>query len=335
MGKLPAVRIGHLRILDHLMLGFAGDASGDQRLNISNDALPDPSGDSPFFSSDSQMLKQTAYPVEAVSMGSWHQISKSFCDGDLHGAFIPVPEAMHLFDLGMEIKILLYDGRPGASVVGSRAALVDKILDFKGKTVLLSNYLSVHHLLFYQLMASAGLKAGLENDPDADVYIEIVPPFIVPEMLLHDKSCDIGGCFIEEPFGSFSIDSGWGNRLCTSSGLWPDHPGSVLVMHDYVIKDYRSHLMGMIHLLVASNRFVYRGSADLYRSCALHFFSHERQVIDQMLSSCLPDRPHSLMPNIKSLEIINKFMVRDMGIMENIINIDGLVDTSFALEAGA
>ncbi|MBF0469172.1 MAG: ABC transporter substrate-binding protein [Desulfamplus sp.] len=327
VGKLPVIRIGHLRILDHLLLGLAGDASNAPMLNIS--------GKLSLSLSDEQTLQQTDCPIDAVPMGSWNQIRQSFCDGDLHGAFLPVPEAIRLFSSGMDIKILLYDGRPGAAVVGSKAASVDKIFDLKGKTVLISSYYSVHHLLFYRLMASAGLKPGLENDTDADVYIEIVPPFIVPEMLHHDESCDIGGCFIEEPFGSLSIGSGWGRKLCSSSGLWPDHPSSVLVMHDYVIRDFSSHVMDIIRLLVAANRLVYRGSDELYRLSLVHFFSEKRQVVEQILSSSLPVRPVALMPDVQSLEIINRFMVKNMGIMKNIINIADLVDTSFALETGA
>lgn len=306
MSRLSAIRIGHLRILDHMVLGSTNYGTG---------------------------IVQTDYPMTAVPMGSWHQIHQSFCDGDLHGAFMPVPEAMSLFDSGMDIKILLFDGRSGASVIGSRLSGVNKLSDFRGKTVLISNYMSVHHLLFYRLMASAGLKAGVENDSGADVYIEIVPPFIAPEMLLYDDTGDIGGCFIEEPFGSMVIQKGAGKRLFASARLWPEHPGSVLVMHDYVIQDYRLHLLNVIGLIVATNRLIYKNSNDLKYLSSQYFCDQDREVIDLCFSSCLPESPLSLIPNIKYLEIINQFMVTDMGIMDNIINIGDLVDTSFAFEA--
>lgn len=310
MGKLPAIRIGHLRILDHLILGVAGD--------------------SPSVA----MVSNTAHPMRAVPMGSWNQIRQSFCDGELHGAFMPLPEAMQLFDSGMDIKILLLDGRSGASVVGNRDASVDKLIDFKGKTVLISSYLSVLHLLFYRLMASAGLKAGVESDLNADVYIEIVPPFIVPEMVLNDHSGELGGCFIEEPFGSLLVERGLGRAICPSARLWPDHPGSVLVVHDYLIRDYPRQLMDVIYLLVRSNMLLCRSSEPLYRLSLDRFFDQEMPVVDKLLTS-LPERPRSLMPDIQSIEIINRFMVKDMGIMNNIINAGDLVDTSFAIEAGA
>lgn len=310
MGKLHSIKIGHLRILDHLMLGFAGDASS------------------------AALLKHTSHPMTAVPMGSWNQIKQAFCEGELHGAFIPAPEAMVLFDSGMDIKILLFDIRPGAYLISNRSGDADKLVNFKGKTILISDYLSVYHLMLYRLMASAGLEAGLENSGNADVYIEMVPPFILPEMLIHDHSEDIGGCFIEEPFGSLSIESGWGRLICHSSNLWPDHPSSVLVFHDYVINDYRNHLMDVIHLMVASSRFIYSGSNDLSR-LSHSFFDQKTGGIEQMFASFLPKNPVSLMPDIQSLEIINRFMVKDMGIMERLINIGNLVDTSFALEAGA
>ncbi|MBF0242755.1 MAG: ABC transporter substrate-binding protein [Desulfamplus sp.] len=310
MLKLPAMRVGYLNILDHLMLGFAGDPVG------------------------AKLLKHTSHPMVAVSMGSWSQIGQSFSNGDLHAAFIPAPEAIMMFDSGMDIKILLSDIRLGAYLVGNRSAEVKKLIDFKGKRVLISNHLSVIYLLFYRLMASVGLKVGFEQDAEADVYIEVVPPFIAPEMVLDDSLDDIGGCFIEEPVGSMLIASGWGNVMCHSSKLWRLHPSSMFVVHDYVIQDYRRHLMDVIHLLVASSRFIYRGSNDLHR-LSNSFFMQDELIIEKMFSSSLPITPVSLMPDIQALESINRFMVNDMGIMERIINIYELVDTSFALEAGA
>jgi len=310
LGKLPAIRLGHLRILDHLMIGLASEESSGA------------------------LLKQTPSLMSAVPMGSWQKLRQSFCDGDLHGAFLPLPEAMHLFDSGMDIKIILLDGRPCAPVVASSSAKVDTLSDLKGKTVLLSNYLSVHHLLLYRLMASTGLRAGTETDPHADVHIEIVPPSMVAEMFLHDDSGEIGGSFIEEPYGSLLIGKGLGKIICPSSRLWPDHPGSVLVVHDYVISDHRPYLMEIVNLLVASNSFAYRSSDELHRFSLEKFFDQDSQVVDQILSNFLPERPRSLVPEIHYIEIINQFMVKEMGIMKNIIDIDDLVDRSFALEAG-
>ncbi|MBF0411430.1 MAG: ABC transporter substrate-binding protein [Desulfamplus sp.] len=309
MVKLPALRIGHLRILDHLMLGFAYNGFGED------------------------LFKQTTrHLITPVHMGSWSQIKKAFCDGDLHGAFIPLPEVVHLFDSGIKLKVLVYDCRPGACLVSNGYANIENIRDFKGKTVLISHYMSIHHLLFYRLMASVGLKAGLENDSHTDVYIEVVPPFIAPEMLKYDHAGYIGGCFIEEPFGSMVINDCRGKIMLSSSQLWTDHPGSVLVLHDYVIDDYRSHVMDFIHLMVASSKFIFRGSNYLHR-LSQHFFNQDHHVIEKMFSTFIPKKAASIMPDIKSLESINQFMVKDMGIMKNIINMNELVDTSFALEA--
>ena len=330
MGKLSALRIGHLKIVDHLILGFAYDGSGQA------------------------LLKHTGHLMAAVPMGSWGQIKKAFCDGDLHGAFIPLPEAMALFESGMELKVLLYDCRPGVSLIGNSLTNIEKLKDFKGRRVLISNYLSVHHLLFYRLMASVGLKAGLENSSHTDVYIEIVPPFIVPEMLKYDHAGDIAGCFVEDPFGSMVIKDGLGKLLLSSLQLWSNHPGSVLVLHDYVIKDYRRHLMDIIHLIVATSHFICKNSYDLGR-LSRNFFDKDikiqksqaeniplketelnnKYVSDFIFSSFLPNRANSLMPDIKSIETINRFMVNEMGIIKKIINIDELVDITFALEAGA
>lgn len=310
MAKLSAIRIGHLRIFDHLMLGFAYNSNG------------------------AALLKHTDHPMMPVPMNSWNHIKNAFLEGDLHGAFIPLPEAMNMFDRGMELKVLLSDCRLGAYIVGNISADVNKLNDFKGKTILISNYLSVHHLLLYRLLASAGLKAGLENESSADVYIETAPPFIVSEMLKNDDASSIGGCFIEEPFGSDLIKQGLGKIICPSVRLWPSHPASVLIVHDYVIEDHRTHLMDIIHFIVASSRFVSKESDDLHKLCD-NFFPKELRFNDIITSALMPAEPNSLMPHIQSFETINKFMVNEMRVMSSIIDIPNFVDSSFAIEAGA
>ncbi len=310
MRRLSSITIGHLKILDHLMLGFAYNSSAQEHLH------------------------QKADRVAAIAMGSWSQVKKAFCDGDLHGAFIPLPEALSLFDSGMDIKVLVYDCRPGICLVANPFANIARLRDFKGKTVLLSNYLSVHHILFYRLMASAGLKVGLEADTNTDVYIEIAPPLIISEMLKYDHAGDIAGCFIEEPFGSVVVKECKAKIVLPSFELWTAHPGSVLVLHDYVIKDYRHNVMELINLMAASSRFIFKGSDKLH-SLAQNFFDQDADIIEKMFAASLPEKALSIMPDINAFQVINRFMAQDMGIMNNIIDVENLVDRSFALEAGA
>lgn len=305
-----SIRIGYLKILDHLLMGFA---------------VENTSGLS---------LERTHHDVETVVFNSWSAMKEALCNRHIHGGFIPLPEAMELFNSGLDIKILLFDCRPGTTIVSNRAADVAKLSDFKGKTVLLSSLLSVHHLLFYRLMDSAGLRAGIENDSPADVFIEIVPPFMIPEMISCDLEGDIGGCIVEEPFASRIIHEGYGKKVCLSRMLWPDHPHTALVMHDKVIQDSPSSVSNLVQQMVLANQSVYRESSDLYLFSE-KIFGRKNRIMEKVCMTHLQAEPLTLMPDIKLLEIINDFMVTEMGMLNTVIHMDEFVDLQFALEAGA
>ncbi len=326
--------IGYLKILDHLLIGSVGEKS----------TLP-----------SSERLH---HDVETVALNSWAGMKEAFCEGHIQGGFLPLPEAMSLFNSGLDIKILLFDCCPGTMVVSNKAAGIVKLNDFKGKTVLISNLLSVHYLLFYKLMRSAGLSTGIEhnaqtynfieNNAPPDVFIEIVPPFMIPEMISCDINGDIGGCMVEEPFASRIIYEGYGKKVCSSGMLWPDHPHTALVMRDEMIQNDRPSVFALVRQIVESNQSIYRNSPDLHIFLKKVFGSEDqkifdmenqsmsdREMIEKTCLSSLPVKPFSLMPDINFLEIINDFMVNEMGLLNSIIHMNDFVDLQFALEAEA
>ncbi|SLM27662.1 putative ABC-type nitrate/sulfonate/bicarbonate transport systems, periplasmic binding component [Desulfamplus magnetovallimortis] len=310
MSGISDIKIGYLEILDHLVveIGRAGNKQSE------SGACPD--------------------GVDTVIMGSWAALTHALCEGDIQGAFIPLPEAMSLFSNGLDIKILLLDCRPGTFVVANRAAGVARLSDFKGKSVLLPGILSVYYLLFHRLMGSAGLRTGIENQATCDVFIEVVPSFMIPEMISCDIDGDIAGCMVEEPFASRIIYEGYGKKICHSRSLWPDHPHTALVMHDHVIDNHRSSVLEFVRWIAESNSAVYRQSPDL-KFYLENMPDQKRSMMEKISTSAFSSKPFSLVPDIHLLEIINDFMVKEMGLLNSIIRMDDFVDIQFAVEAGA
>ncbi|MBF0200273.1 MAG: ABC transporter substrate-binding protein [Desulfamplus sp.] len=286
------IKIGYLKILDHLMMGL-GCVSGHNH---------------PFS------METWPRGIEAVPFNSWTGMENAIYDGSIHGGFLPLPQAMEMFISGFSIKLILFDSRPGTMVVSNKASGTVRPLDFKGKTVLISSLLSVYHLLVYRFMGLAGLKTGIENRGPADVFIEVAPPFMIPEMLGCDLDGDIGGCMVEEPFASRIIRGGYGNKMCLSSMLWPDHPHTALIMGDDVIKNNVSLIKELVAWLVVSSRIMFKNSPGLKRG-------RQKEI--------------SLRPDMKILGTINDLMVTEMGMLETRIPMDEFVDLQFALDAGA
>ncbi len=306
----PTVRIGYLNILDHLITVSVGE------------------------NANGSPLERQPCDVQTIELNNWVAMKNALCDGCIHGGFLPLPEAMSLFSSGLAIKIVLLDCRPGTLFLSNNSAGIKKINDFRGKTVLISSLLSVYNILLYRLMNSAGLTTGFQGRGLADVYIEIVPPFMIPEMIRCDIDGDIAGCMVEEPFASTLIHEGYGKKVCLSKKLWQDHPHTALVIRQEVINNNRLAVSSLVRCLVESNRYVYNGSPDLGHLLE-KFFGKKDQIIKELSLSSLQKQPLSLIPDIKFLEIINDFMVREMGLLDAITDMSALVDLQFVLETGA
>jgi len=134
MEKTLNIRIGHLKIIDHLILGCSVS-----RLQSNGDPLHHST-------------------LESIPMNSWEQICEGLRQGDLHGAFITAPLAMDLFAAGLDISFLMFVHRSGSLMVKNRKARIKSLADLKKKTILIPHGLSVQHLLLHQLLTAAGLN---------------------------------------------------------------------------------------------------------------------------------------------------------------------------------
>ena len=311
MPDIPVIRIGHLKITDHLVLGITAEK----------------------IRSGVDTFKHGF--LEPVLMHGWNQVADALADGGLEGALVLAPTAMDLFKSGIPVKLILFTHRSGSILVKNRAANIRTMRDFKGKIVLIPYQLSVHHMLFHRLLAEVGLKPGTTKDPHADVFLEVMAPSMMPEAIEYDDEGEIGGFIVAEPIGTQAVAAGFCDQVCLSKDLWPGHPCCVLVMRDHVIAEHPEAVQEITNSLVQSGFFMDKNPGEAARIGA-GFLSQNEDLIRSVLSDP-SDRitASELYPRTRDLAVIQDYMIHDMNIMTNAIDLNSFVDARFAKTAGA
>lgn len=311
MADNPVIRIGHLQITDHLILGVTADKieRGEEALSNCN--------------------------LEPVLMHGWNQVADALTAESLEGAFILAPTAMDLFKAGVGIKLILFTHRSGSILVKNKAAGIKRMEDFKGKIVLIPYQLSVHTMLFHKLLAEVGLKPGTTKDPDADVFLEVMAPSMMPEAIQYDEDGEIGGFIVAEPIGSQAIAGGYGEIVCLSKDLWPEHPCCVFVMRNEIIEKYPDAVQEITNSLVQSGLSI-DSNPEAAAKVGAQFLNQDEDVIKSVLSDPVDRITTSrLFPRINDLSVIQNYMLNDMKIMTSTIDMNQFVETRFAEAANA
>ncbi|MCD4722788.1 MAG: ABC transporter substrate-binding protein [Desulfobacula sp.] len=311
MAEKPALKIGYLKITDHLILGVT-----DLKLKKG-------------------MEKFEHCTLNPVLKNGWNEVADALSVKSLDGALILAPTAMDLFKAGTDIKLLLFAHKSGSILVKSKNAHIEKIEDFAGKTVLIPYQLSVHNMLFHKLLSEKGLKPGRSTEKGIDVTLEVVAPFQMPEALEYDEEGEIGGFIVAEPIGSQVIAKGFGEEFYLSKDLWPNHPCCVFVVRNEIIEKHPEAIQEICDSFVKSGLAIdaQPGPASIIGG---DFLSQDKEVIKKVLTDP-PDRilTGELFPIIKDLDTIQKYMMDEMKIMTSLIDLEKFVDTSFAKKAGA
>ncbi|MCP4113961.1 MAG: ABC transporter substrate-binding protein [Desulfobacteraceae bacterium] len=311
MADKPILKIGHLKITDHLILGVT-----DLKLKKG-------------------MEKFEHCNIQAVLKNGWNEVADALATKALDGALILAPTAMDLFKSGVNMKLLLLAHRSGSILVKNKKANIQKIEDFAGKTVLIPYQLSVHNMLFHRLLSEKGLKPGRAVEKDVDVTLEVVAPFQMPEALQYDDDGEIGGFIVAEPIGSQVIASGLGEEFYLSKDLWPAHPCCVFVMRDEVIEKYPEAVQELTTSFVKSGLAI-DAQPEPAAAIGAEFLSQDKAVIQRVLTEPA-DRigTGELFPVLEDLDIIQKYMMDQMKIMTSLVDLEKFVDTRFAKAAGA
>ncbi|MCP3922344.1 MAG: ABC transporter substrate-binding protein [Desulfobacterales bacterium] len=311
MADKQVIKIGHLKISDHLILG------------VTNDKLQ--KGEETF----------QHCTLEPVLKYGWNEVADALAEGSIDGAFVLAPTAMDLYKSGVGMKLILFTHKSGSVLVKNKTANIKNLKDFKGKVVLIPYQLSVHNMLFHKLLAEVGLKPGTTNDPEADVFLEVMAPSMMPEAVQYDEEGEIGGFIVAEPIGTQAIASGFGEEICLTKDLWPNHPCCVFVVRDEVINNHADAIHEITSSLVKSGLFIEEKPAEAAKVGAA-FLGQDEEVMKKVLSDP-PDRISTgeLYPVVEGLEAIQNYMCDNMKIMKTKIDLAHFVDTRFAEAAGA
>lgn len=311
MAEKPALKIGYLKITDHLILGVT-----ELKLKKGMETFEH-------------------CTLETVVKNGWNEVADALSVKSLDGAMVLAPTAMDLYKSGVELSLLLLTHKSGSILVKSKNAHIEKIEDFAGKTVLIPYQLSVHNMLFHKLLSEKGLKPGRATEKGIDVTLEVVAPFQMPEALEYDEDGEIGGFIVAEPFGSQVIAAGHGEEFYLSKDLWPNHPCCVFVMRNEIIEKHPEAIQEICTSFVKSGLAV-DAQPEPAAVIGGDFLSQDKNVIQKVLTTP-PDRilTGELMPRIEDLETIQKYMMDEMKIMTSLIDLEKFMDLSFATKAGA
>lgn len=309
MADLPTYKIGHLKITDHLTLGVT-----QHKLEQGTEKFQ-------HFH-----LETKAFP------GGWNPLSDELRSGVLDGAFVLAPLAMELFHAGLKIKLILQGHKSGSTLIKNKRANIKAAQDFKGRSILIPHYLSVHHLLFDRLMRENGLEVG----PGKDIIFDVTAPSEIPEIMEWDEKGTVGGFIVAEPFGSQVVKAGYGEEYALSKDLWPNHPCCVLVIKQSIIDSNPAAVQELVNSLVASGQFIEANRDGAAAEIGAKFLGQDVDVVRRVLT-----QPHDrvtmgeLCPVVDDFEYIQEYMTTKISAMSQKINLNEFVELRFAKAAGA
>ncbi|MCP4754317.1 MAG: ABC transporter substrate-binding protein [Proteobacteria bacterium] len=307
MADKPIIKMGHLKITDHLILGITQD-------RVKN-------GVESF----------ETLQLESSSYLGWNQVSDAIKSGEIDACCILAPTAMDLYKSGIKIKLILFAHKTGSILIKNKAANIEKIEDMKGKMIAIPYQLSVHHMLLHMLLTEHGMEPG----PGKDVGLEVMAPSQMPQAIQYDEEGEIGGFIVAEPFGSQAIIEGYGEEFLLSKDLWPKHPCCVLVVKDEIVDKHPDSVQELTNSLVNSGTFIEQNSSEAAKIGA-EFLGQSQDVISKVLTEP-PDRllTNELFPIVDDLAKIQDYMCDKMGVLKGKIDLDAFVDERFAKSAGA
>ena len=307
MPAKKTLKIGHLKITDHLILGVAQAkaAEGTDKFK--------------YLSIDNK------------PMMSWQEIAGSLTDGSVDAAFVLAPTAMDLYKSGVKSKLVLFSHKSGSVLVKNKKANIQTIADFKGKVVIIPFQLSVHHMLLHRLLSEAGMEPGAGKD----VLLEVMAPGQMPMAIQYDEEGEIAGFIVAEPFGSQAVTEGYGEEFSLSKDIWPEHPCCVLVVRNEIIEAHCDAVHELTNSLVTAGHFIRKNPQEAAKIGA-DFLGQKEEVILRVLSDP-PDRitTDNLFPIIEDLSLIQDYMHDNMGIIRGKIDLEEFVDSRFAEAAKA
>jgi len=307
MGNKPVIKIGHIAITDHLVLGITKHKI------------------------DYQVEKFDYCTLETEAMIGWDYVGDSLCKGEIDAAFILAPYAMELFHSGEDISLVLLGHTTESVMIKNSRLNIKTVEDFKGKTILLPFHLSIHMMLLDRLLKEHGLTVG----PGKDVVFEVMAPAQIPQAMEWDENGELGGFIVAEPYGTEVIHKGFGEEFVLSKDLWPDHPCCVFVVRNEILNKHPDAIQELCNSFVKSGIFIEKKPQDAAKIGA-KFLNQTVEIVEEVLTMP-PDRvKYSLLkPQFEPFEIIQNYLTTEASAMSGKIDLEKFIKMEFANQSGA
>ncbi len=308
-GKVK-LKIGHIQITDHLVLGVL-----KHMINKGE-------------------LQPKHFELETQCMSSWNPVAESLEKERIDGACVLAPIAMDLYAHGVPIKLVLFAHKNGSILVRNRDEDFNNNPSgfYRGKTFYLPHFMSIHHILAHMFFNGIGLSAGVPGAEDVDVTFEVVPPIKMPELLKENESA--AGYLVAEPLGTKAIAAGIAQQQFLSSELWEEHPCCVVTMQQDFIDKYPDAVAEFTEMLTKAGKLIDQ-KPGIAAEIGVEFLDPDKKLglKTAILKNVLTD-PHGiktndLYPSIDELDRMQQYMYNDMGLGQ-IIDLHEFVDQRFA-----
>ncbi len=311
-GKIK-LRVAHLQITDHLLLGMVRE---EIRAGL---------------------IKPDNFVLQTELMGGWNPVIDALEEGEVDAAFILAPIAMDLNSHGSPIKTVLMAHRGGSIMVrNARNDYKEPYRDFfKKKSCLIPHKLSIHHMLSHIFFRGIGLNASLDKGEDVDVNFEVVAPVSMPAFM--GSNHDAAAFIVAEPVGSKAINGGIAERQFMTTEIWPEHPCCVVAVRQTFIDKHPEVVQEFIDYLVKAGKVMAVDTANAAR-VGVEFLDPDKSIglKEALLKKVITDpngiRWDSLYPSAADFETIHKYMSEELHIAGE-LDIDRLLDLRFADKA--
>jgi len=304
------IKVAHIQITDHLALAVLK------------------------YLIDYKKFVPQHFELETQCFSSWNTLQDALETGAVEAAFVLAPIAMDLFAFNIPINIILYAHKNGSTCVRKKSSEPGEELRdiYRNKTFYIPHLLSIHHMLAFMFLREIGLKPGLSDNPEADVFFEVVPPIKMPELIVHDE--EVAGFIVAEPMGSKAISDGSAELMYLSSEIWDHHPCCVVAVQRRLIEEYPEAIQEFTSMLVRSGLFI-KSKPRTAAQIGLSFFDPDNeldltpQMLERVLQHPLGIKTDNLYPVAQDLEQILHYMQNEMGMGQS-INVNDLIVSRFA-----
>jgi chemotaxis signal transduction protein/CheY-like chemotaxis protein len=304
------IKIAHIQITDHLILGVLKD------MIEKGDLVPE------------------HFHLETVCMPGWNSVYSDLESGKVDAACVLAPIAMELFSIGTPIKLILLAHRSGSisvkNVLNSRD---EQYSDFyKDKSFLIPHKMSVHHMLTHMFFKGIGLNPNLDKGDEYDIELEVVPPVHMPEFLRSNEKN--AGFMVAEPIGSKAIKNDIGKLEFYTNELWERHPCCVVAARDNLLENETDAAHEFTRMLVQAGKLI-EEDPDRASKIAVTFLDPDGSLglNDKVLKKVITDkngiRTGDLYPDQNDLNEMQQYMFNQMGV-GSVIDLDKFIDTRFA-----